>query len=68
MRPNLKPKSSGLPGTVTQKSRLDSERISYSNETPPTRQTWKERPEYEGSELAYRGKVSKSILTLSRAS
>jgi len=68
MRTNLKPKPSGLPSTVTQKSRLDSERISYSNETPPTRQTWKERPEYEGSELTYRGKVSKSILTLSRAS
>lgn len=62
MKLNFKAKPPKL--SDIQKSRLETERISYSVEAPPARQTWKERAEYEGGELSYRGQVKKTVFTL----
>lgn len=42
-----------------QKSRLESERITYKDGAPPARSTWSGRPNYEGIELSYRGQEKK---------
>ncbi|MGE8492626.1 MULTISPECIES: hypothetical protein [Comamonas] len=62
MKLNLKAKPSKM--TDIQKSRLETERISYSEDAPPARQTWKERAAYDGDELSYRGQVKKTLITL----